>query len=305
MDYLVVLLGGRVTEHLIFGQITTGASDDLRKVHEISRSMVTDYGMGTQAPVQAAAGGRLLDVRRHPPADRRGAAVHRRPGPPAGAGAGGRAPAAAGGLRRHRCWRTRCSSASDIERPGGRARGRAAAPRPPRAAGRPGGEARVAASEALSRAVRARRLTSRSAGSRLRRRVRRDRPHRRGRGGPGRGHRPLPDRLGMREQHRETRRGVRRGGRAAGDRRRARGAAHARPARQRRGQVPRAQRPRACTTWPTAPTTSTPRWSGCARAGLRLIDEQPRTGIRESRVAFLHPKSTGGVLTEIVQPKDH
>lgn len=40
-------------------------------------------------------------------------------------------------------------------------------------------------------------------------------------------------------------------------------------------------------------------------AGLRLIDEQPRTGIRESRVAFVHPKSTGGVLTEIVQPKDH
>jgi methylmalonyl-CoA epimerase len=37
-------------------------------------------------------------------------------------------------------------------------------------------------------------------------------------------------------------------------------------------------------------------------AGLRLIDETPRTGIRNSRVAFLHPKSTGGVLTEIVQP---
>jgi cell division protease FtsH len=48
MDYLVVLLGGRVTEHLIFGQVTTGATDDLRKVHEISRSMVTEYGMGTQ-----------------------------------------------------------------------------------------------------------------------------------------------------------------------------------------------------------------------------------------------------------------
>ena len=39
-----------------------------------------------------------------------------------------------------------------------------------------------------------------------------------------------------------------------------------------------------------------------ATAGLRLIDEQPRTGIRGSRVAFLHPASTGGVLTEIVQP---
>ncbi len=36
--------------------------------------------------------------------------------------------------------------------------------------------------------------------------------------------------------------------------------------------------------------------------GLRLIDEEPRTGIRGSRVAFLHPKATGGVLTEIVEP---
>jgi methylmalonyl-CoA/ethylmalonyl-CoA epimerase len=37
-------------------------------------------------------------------------------------------------------------------------------------------------------------------------------------------------------------------------------------------------------------------------AGLRLIDSTPRTGIRDSRVAFLHPRSTGGVLTEIVEP---
>src|SRR5918992_767260 len=48
LDYLVVLLGGRVTEHIVFGQITTGASDDLKKVHDISRSMVTQYGMGTE-----------------------------------------------------------------------------------------------------------------------------------------------------------------------------------------------------------------------------------------------------------------
>jgi methylmalonyl-CoA/ethylmalonyl-CoA epimerase len=39
-----------------------------------------------------------------------------------------------------------------------------------------------------------------------------------------------------------------------------------------------------------------------ADAGIELIDSEPRTGIRESRVAFLHPRSTGGVLTEIVQP---
>jgi methylmalonyl-CoA epimerase len=37
-------------------------------------------------------------------------------------------------------------------------------------------------------------------------------------------------------------------------------------------------------------------------AGVRLIDERPRAGIRGSRVAFLHPSATGGVLTEIVQP---
>ena len=37
-------------------------------------------------------------------------------------------------------------------------------------------------------------------------------------------------------------------------------------------------------------------------SGLRLIDKEPRRGIRNSRVAFLHPKSTGGVLTELVEP---
>ncbi len=39
-----------------------------------------------------------------------------------------------------------------------------------------------------------------------------------------------------------------------------------------------------------------------AAAGIKLIDSQPRIGIRGSRVAFLHPRSTGGVLTEIVEP---
>ena len=36
--------------------------------------------------------------------------------------------------------------------------------------------------------------------------------------------------------------------------------------------------------------------------GVRLIDEAPRTGIRGSKVAFIHPSATGSVLTEIVQP---
>jgi methylmalonyl-CoA/ethylmalonyl-CoA epimerase len=37
-------------------------------------------------------------------------------------------------------------------------------------------------------------------------------------------------------------------------------------------------------------------------AGLELIDEKPRVGIGGSRVAFLHPKAAGGVLTELVEP---
>lgn len=36
--------------------------------------------------------------------------------------------------------------------------------------------------------------------------------------------------------------------------------------------------------------------------GVELIDAEPRIGIRQSRVAFLHPRASGGVLTEIVEP---
>jgi methylmalonyl-CoA/ethylmalonyl-CoA epimerase len=37
--------------------------------------------------------------------------------------------------------------------------------------------------------------------------------------------------------------------------------------------------------------------------GIELIDEQPRPGARHARVAFLHPKSTKGVLIEFVEPQ--
>jgi cell division protease FtsH len=45
LDYMTVLLGGRVSEQIVFGAITTGASDDLKRVAEISHSMVHDYAM--------------------------------------------------------------------------------------------------------------------------------------------------------------------------------------------------------------------------------------------------------------------
>jgi cell division protease FtsH len=47
IDYMKVLLAGRVAEQITFGRVTTGASDDLAKVTTIARSMVYEYGMGT------------------------------------------------------------------------------------------------------------------------------------------------------------------------------------------------------------------------------------------------------------------
>ena len=49
LDYVTVLLGGRVAEQVVFGQVTTGASDDLKRVAEIAHSMVHDFAMGNAA----------------------------------------------------------------------------------------------------------------------------------------------------------------------------------------------------------------------------------------------------------------
>jgi cell division protease FtsH len=48
LDYLKVLLGGYVTEEIVFDRTTTGAADDLKRVVEISRAMIEEYGMGSQ-----------------------------------------------------------------------------------------------------------------------------------------------------------------------------------------------------------------------------------------------------------------
>lgn len=45
LDRLAVLLGGRVAEELVFGEISTGAQNDLQRATEIARSMVAEYGM--------------------------------------------------------------------------------------------------------------------------------------------------------------------------------------------------------------------------------------------------------------------
>jgi cell division protease FtsH len=47
IDFMTMLLGGRAAEQLVFGAITTGASDDLKRVAEIAHAMVYEYAMGT------------------------------------------------------------------------------------------------------------------------------------------------------------------------------------------------------------------------------------------------------------------
>jgi cell division protease FtsH len=48
LDYMKMILGGYVTEQIVFERVTTGAADDLKRVVEISRSMIEEYGMGSQ-----------------------------------------------------------------------------------------------------------------------------------------------------------------------------------------------------------------------------------------------------------------
>jgi cell division protease FtsH len=57
LDYMTVLLGGRVAEQVVFGAITTGASDDLARVADIAHSMVHDYAMGSAGVGRTPDGG--------------------------------------------------------------------------------------------------------------------------------------------------------------------------------------------------------------------------------------------------------
>jgi cell division protease FtsH len=56
IDYMTALLGGRVAEQIVFGEVTTGASDDLKRVAEISHAMVEEYAMGNSGIGQPPAG---------------------------------------------------------------------------------------------------------------------------------------------------------------------------------------------------------------------------------------------------------
>src|ERR687895_802777 len=63
IDHMTVLLGGRVAEEIVFGAVTTGASNDLHRVAEISRAMIHEYAMGTSITSRkvSAHGGEVSD----------------------------------------------------------------------------------------------------------------------------------------------------------------------------------------------------------------------------------------------------
>ena len=52
LDQISGLLGGRVAEEIIFGEMTTGAQNDLERATKIARAMITEFGMSDLGPVQ-------------------------------------------------------------------------------------------------------------------------------------------------------------------------------------------------------------------------------------------------------------
>src|SRR5690625_7536026 len=58
-DKITGLLGGRVAEEIIFGEVSTGASNDCQRATSIAHKMITEYGMSDKiGPVQYTSGGR-------------------------------------------------------------------------------------------------------------------------------------------------------------------------------------------------------------------------------------------------------
>ena len=113
---MTVLLGGRAAEEIVFGAVTTGASDDLKRVAEISRSMVHEYAMGTSiTSLQGVRRGRR-GVGPHAPAARRGAAAPRRRGDAPRGRADHRAPRASSTQLAHALLRNEVLEREDIER---------------------------------------------------------------------------------------------------------------------------------------------------------------------------------------------
>lgn len=51
LSQIATMLGGRTAEEIVFGDITTGAADDIEKATQVARTMVVDYGMSSLGPI--------------------------------------------------------------------------------------------------------------------------------------------------------------------------------------------------------------------------------------------------------------
>ena len=302
LDYMTVLLGGRVAEQIVFGAITTGASDDLKRVADIAHSMVHDFAMSTGGVGRSPDGDvrlsettlRLRDEERQDLVEEARRAAQKM-------------------IAAHR--RQLDAFAARAAREGGARPRRDRADHEGRAAPRAG---------AGNRAARRGRLRGRAARRRCRPRSGSRRPAGRVRARADRLRRMFSriDHIGVAVEeidpalelysedfelvlaHREVVAGAgRRGGRCSTS-------ARTTSSCSRRSAPTR----RSASSWPgRGPGLHHVAYqvddidaalTQLKEAGMQLIDQEPRIGIRGSRVAFLHPRATAGVLTEIVEPAE-
>ena len=79
LDRIDVLLGGRVAEEIVFGDVSTGAQNDLQRVTDLARHMVTQYGMSETLGLVTFEEPRHQPLPQRPPAPAGAASTARRP----------------------------------------------------------------------------------------------------------------------------------------------------------------------------------------------------------------------------------
>ncbi len=110
IDQMAVLLGGRVAEQIVFGEVTTGAASDLQRVEEITHAMIHQYAMGSAESPQSSLIEQASPTTRAASATRSSRSWPSRAGGPPGPSS--TATASCSTSSPPSCWSARCSSAT-------------------------------------------------------------------------------------------------------------------------------------------------------------------------------------------------